>query len=52
MWGKLKSFGSKLGVTLAKDVRELLKHWKQSRKMMKKMGGKPEKLMKKFKLPI
>ena len=37
--------------TTAKDVRELLKHWKQSTKMMKKMGGKPEKLMKKFKLP-
>ena len=43
---------SKGSGTTAKDIRDLLKQWKQTKKMMKKMGGNPEKLMKKFKLPF
>lgn len=39
--------------TTAKDVRDLLKQYRQIKKVMKKFGGKsPEKLMKKFKLPV
>jgi len=38
------------GVTSG-EVRELLKQYKMSKKMMKQMRGNPEKLMKKFKMP-
>ena len=38
------------GVT-STEVRELLKQYRISKKMMKQMKGNPEKLMKKFKMP-
>jgi signal recognition particle subunit SRP54 len=37
--------------TTSGEVRELLKQYKMSKKMMKQMKGSPEKLMKKFKMP-
>ena len=37
--------------TTSGEVRELLKQYKMSKKMMKQMRGNPEKLMKKFKMP-
>ena len=37
------------GVT-STEVRELLKQYRQSKKMMKMMKGNPEKMMKKFKI--
>ena len=33
----------------ASEVRELLKHYRQTRKMMKMMKGDPDKIMKKMK---
>jgi signal recognition particle subunit SRP54 len=38
--------------TNASDVRELLKHYRQSRKIMKMMKGDPEKMMKKLNLRL
>jgi signal recognition particle subunit SRP54 len=37
--------------TSVSEVRELIKQYRQSKKLMKAMGGKPEKMLKKFKLP-